>query len=241
MILNIANGSDNFNFQIIGSITQPVFRNGNILWVETDQKITGWEFSVEEPASSVEGAVWFITGISSTTSFNILKKNGITLYPIGAMQYIDNQWRNVNIYMCIENEWIKCSEAMKYLYNEGDECVALTGGWDGKKTQTYLYFGGTTASNNGVTNVATNKTFSCDGYTQLCIEYELLNTHDSWNGHFTFSLLNANASVSFQTRDITLNQKGVAAIDVTTIGEEVKFQTSVYYATVNIYKVYLLP
>lgn len=42
-------GSNSLNFKVVGGTTAPVNPKENTIWVNTDQKITGWHFGADEP------------------------------------------------------------------------------------------------------------------------------------------------------------------------------------------------
>lgn len=76
------------NFSVVGGTTQPSNPKENTIWVNTDVKITGWLFDVTEPENPTEGMLWIATGITSPVTLNVLKKDGITIHPLFAKQYI---------------------------------------------------------------------------------------------------------------------------------------------------------
>lgn len=92
------------------------------------------------------GAVWFSTGLSSPREFNALKKNCICIYPIYAKQWINGSWVRVTAMSYQSGEW---REWITYLYNKGDQCTDITGGWKGQIKENY-------------TGVAPGYTFNAD-------------------------------------------------------------------------------
>lgn len=122
-------GGASLNFKIVGN-PQPAEAKENTIWVDTDD-ITSWEFSPTEPENPVPGMVWVSTGTSSTVAFNALKKNGITVYPISAKQYIDGAWVNKTAESYQGGAWVEWLPAGA-LYWRGNECVDATGGWTSK-------------------------------------------------------------------------------------------------------------
>lgn len=122
-------GGASLNFKVFGGTSKPTNPKENTIWVNTDTDISGWVFSSEQPQKPVKGMVWFQTGTSAATAFNALKKNNITVYPTGCQQYVGGSWviKTAKIY---QNRWI---DWVTYLYNNGDECVDITGGWTSKK------------------------------------------------------------------------------------------------------------
>ena len=121
-----AGGASALNFNVVGGTSQPVNPKENTIWVNTQTEISGWVFSAEEPGEPAEGMVWISTGLSSTVEFNALKKNGIQVYPISAKQYISGAWVDKTAKIYQGGAW---KELITYLYNKGNECTDLTGGW----------------------------------------------------------------------------------------------------------------
>lgn len=136
-------GGPGLNFKVIGN-PQPETARENTVWVDTDHKITFWIFSAVRPETPQEGMVWFLTGKSSSAKFNTLRKNGVMVYPQSCEQYIDGQWVALSARVYLSGSWKSFS---LYLYDNGDECMDLTGGWNTKgnissgiaKNQTNMY------------------------------------------------------------------------------------------------------
>lgn len=122
-----AGGGTNLNFKLIGN-PQPENPKENTIWVNTDVKITGWYFNPIQPDAPQEGMVWIIISTSSTAEFNALKKNGIQIYPMAVKQYISGEFVNKPAKIMKNGAWLDIAGEV-YLYNSGDECTALTGGW----------------------------------------------------------------------------------------------------------------
>lgn len=119
-------GGAGLNFKIVGN-PQPAEAKENTIWVDTDVEITGWDFNTTEPANPVPGMVWIYHSTTSSAKFNALKKNGITLNPWAARQYIDGAWVGKPAAIWKNGEWV--SDWAPYLCNRGDECADFTGGW----------------------------------------------------------------------------------------------------------------
>lgn len=124
-------GSGGLNFQVIGGTTAPSNPKENMIWVNTSTKITSYIFSATQPTGSA-GMVWIITGTSSPAEFNALKKNGIQVYPLSAKQYVSGKWVDKTAKIYQGGAW---KEWITYLYNKGDECTDLTGGWSATATK----------------------------------------------------------------------------------------------------------
>lgn len=119
-------GGTGLNFKVVGN-PQPSNPIENTIWIDTDTPITSYIFSAVQPTGE-EGMVWISTGTSSTLAFNALKKNGITVYPLGAKQYVSGAWVDKTAKSYKNGEWVEwIPEGM--LYYRGNECDPVTGGW----------------------------------------------------------------------------------------------------------------
>lgn len=125
MELSRADGAS-LNFKVVGGLTQPSGPSENTIWVPTNAKITSYAVSPSEPAEPTDGMVWIKTGAASNVSFNALKKNEIAVYPNACYQLINGAWQSMAAKIYQNKAW---KEWRTYLYNLGDECVAVTGGW----------------------------------------------------------------------------------------------------------------
>lgn len=126
---NAGGGGGGLNFKVVGGSAQPGNPKENTIWVNTDTEITGWAFSATEPDSPVEGMVWFFTQKNSPVSMNALRKNSIMVYPTAAYQYVSGVWVSKTAMSYIGGQWL---DFVLYLYDTGDECIDVTGGWVSK-------------------------------------------------------------------------------------------------------------
>lgn len=124
-------GGASLNYKVVDGITQPTTSKENTVWVNTDVKITSHIFSATQPENPVEGMVWFQIGTQSAVLFNALKKNGIILHCLRAKQYISGAWVTKIAKSYQGGEWLEWI-ADTYLYNAGDACEDITGGWQGR-------------------------------------------------------------------------------------------------------------
>lgn len=116
------------NFEVVGGVYSPSAPGENTIWVNTAEEITGWVISPVEPVAG-EGKVWITVGSGSDGGFNALKKNALMVYPIGAKQYIDGAWESKAAKIYQEGQWRGFSVQALYLYQPGDTCVDVTGGY----------------------------------------------------------------------------------------------------------------
>ena len=118
MILNMAGGGGSpLNFKVVGN-PKPANPKENTIWLNTNDEITGWVFSVDEPTNPSAGMVWIPHGESSKISLNALKKNGIMLYPTGAKQYIGGAWVKKTTQIYQGGNWIGWAT---YLFNYSNQ------------------------------------------------------------------------------------------------------------------------
>lgn len=119
-------GGTELAIKIIGGMQRPETGKQGTIWINTDQKITGWTIQGEEPISPTEGMVW-INNITYA-SLNALKKNGIWFTPISAKQYTSGTWvKKIGEYYN-NNQWIAFFEATIHVtYPTGSICTATDG------------------------------------------------------------------------------------------------------------------
>ena len=120
-------GADLLNFKVVGN-PQPEVAKENTIWIDTDAPITGWIFSLTEPAQPREGMVWILTGKSSVAQFNALKKNALQVYPMQAKQYISGSWVLKSSALYQVEGWQALWDGT--LYDKGNHYVEITGGWE---------------------------------------------------------------------------------------------------------------
>ena len=149
MIFNMTGGGAPLNFKVVPN-PQPDTAKENTIWVDTD-RINNYYFSATQPENMVNYDVWFRVGTSSSVEFNALKKNGIQVYPLSAKQYVSGALVDVTAKTYKDGALV---EWMLYLYNAGDQCNSITGGWG---SSGYIDSGGATVS--GTLN-ANNMTIS---------------------------------------------------------------------------------
>lgn len=127
MIFNMTgSGGAPLNFEVVPN-PQPDTAKENTIWVDTD-RINNYYFSATQPEGMVDYDVWFLAGYSSSVEFNALKKNGIQVYPLSAMQMVSGALKDVTAKIYQGGKWADWITEC-YLYNEGDQCSDITGGW----------------------------------------------------------------------------------------------------------------
>lgn len=113
------------NYAVTGGTTQPNGRE-NLIWVNTEETITGHVFSTEEPGTPSEGLVWFVTGLASPVEFNAVKLGELRVYPLVCKQYVSGAWAQKSAKSYVNGAW---TDWVTLLYYDGNEYDDLTGGW----------------------------------------------------------------------------------------------------------------
>ena len=114
------------NFEVVVN-PQPTNPKENTIWVNTDAQIPKYYFSAAQPENMAEGEVWFSVDTSSDWEFNALKKDSLQIYPISAQQKVGGALSKVSVKIYQNGEWV---DLVTYLYNKGDKCTEITGGWE---------------------------------------------------------------------------------------------------------------
>lgn len=193
------------------------------------------------------GQVWIQTGLSSETSFNALKKNGITVCPIEAKQYSGGAWVERTAQSYQGGAWVEWWQGE--LYKSGRQYERLTGGWKivnasagvGALKNDHIYLG--YSGNSGRDAAAyTNNKIDFSGYKTLKAEVNILNLGDTYYG-FYLGVSNNKTSGNFEgfaayTKSRTLGR--------TTVSFDLSSYQGLYYAALNssvanaeVYKVWM--
>lgn len=127
-------GSSPLNFKIVAYATEEELVAAtppeNTIGVVTTTPLNGWIFSSEEPTENlVDGLIWVQIDSSSDVAFNALKKNSMMVYPSISYQYLSGSWNELTTKSYLNNSWVDWYVWDGYLYNAGDECTDITGGW----------------------------------------------------------------------------------------------------------------
>ena len=110
------NGSAGTGLTIVSGLTEPVKPKENMIWVKSDKAGKKYVFAEDAPEAPAEGLIWFsATGDGIITQANV---------------YADGAWNRVDAYMYLSGAWVHIASAVVYLYNKGDTCDAVSGGWE---------------------------------------------------------------------------------------------------------------
>lgn len=116
------------DFKIVGGMTKPSSPKENTIWVNTGAEITGYYFSVSEPENMTDGEVWIRTGDDAFVEFSATKDNLVMVYPISAQQCVSGSLKPVPASIYQGGLWTPFWNGI--LYDQGDEHVDVTGGWE---------------------------------------------------------------------------------------------------------------
>lgn len=231
---NAGGGGSSLNFKVIAVASESALPSSaaeNTIAVITTTAITSYVFSSSAPTSPAEGMVWFATGTASTVGFNAVKKNGLWVYPTGCQQYVSGTWVTKTAKTYKSGAWV---EWRLYLYNAGDECTDITGGWttsgyaipsgqEGylnpllKESNRFVSNGG----NSTLSMLGTNLPVDTTGYSTLKTLANVTGTFSSTTINSTFFLSGLLTKSYFLKSDISVKNHGLGqqtlAIDISSI------------------------
>lgn len=165
-----------------GTVEPETASEGNI-WVNTSTPISGWAYSLTEPANPTEGKVWLVA--SAGIALDTLASGNITISPLSARQYIGGVWVTKEAKSFVNGEW---KDWLTLLINGADECVDVTGGWESLAVNIsgigtsaralnvthgadYIQLTGGAGGQGGM--YVTKNKITCDGSTSLRISGEI--------------------------------------------------------------------
>ena len=176
VLLTRRGGGANLNFRVtrypLGTDLSGVTGKTNEIAVLTDNLINGWQFSTQEPENPQTGDIWIKTAETSNISFDALKKNHIVLRLMAVYQYETGAWTKKDSAVYQNGAW-HIFEI--WIYNRGDQCTDVTGGFDVKVVygsvyfyDTYIQFNSSSQYGTRSTIYTTNK-IDLSGKTKLCV------------------------------------------------------------------------
>ena len=239
------------NFDVVGGTMQPTNPIENMIWVNTSTSITGWYFTAEQPENMTEGEVWFPIGTASNMEFNVLKENNITVCPLDAQQYIGGTLVDVTAMSYQSGEWIDWINTM-YLYNAGNKCEDITGGWTEVKGSHGYVTWNSTSFNITYTNVSpgryahiyTKNKINVSNYKTLTVEVTS-NTSDNavyaglCQSVYTGSDAVTSHFAAYKSISNSSNPQ-VVTIDISGLTEgSYYFEFTAFYGNVTVSKIYL--
>ena len=239
--LNQSGGGTDLNFKVVGGTTEPTNPKENMIWVNTSATIPSWIFSATEPEAPIEGMAWITVGTDSHAEFNALKKNGIQVYPHFAKQYVGGAWEEKIAKTYQGGEWVDWQSELYhylYLYNYGDTCDSITGGWTGLSIADD---GGGQWGYGGI--MYTNGKVPISQYSKLVILYKWIDSGGSSGASVAITVNSGQqtsgtkyASFDFNKTTGTLH---TATINIASLTADAYIRGASYYGTGRIYQVYM--
>lgn len=130
MILNMA-GAGGSALKVISAASVdalPAAATEGTIGVITDVAISNFVIDFVTLSAPKEGTVFLSESKVSNVPINAAKDpNIVNLYPVTCTQYVSGVWLPKDFRIRKNNEWVTVET---YLYSEGNEFTALTGGWD---------------------------------------------------------------------------------------------------------------
>lgn len=122
-------GGGGEKIKALSGTTAPDTAGENALWVQTETPVTDYVFSPVQPESAAEGTVWLRT-IGEGVNFILDKKQKLRFNIESACQYVNGEWISVDISLYDGTGWEKLTSRRLYLFENGDVCTDVTGGWE---------------------------------------------------------------------------------------------------------------
>lgn len=205
----------------------------NEIAVLTNTRITDWTMAAEEPELPETGSLWILFGLSTINSINVLKKHTIRLNPMYVRQYETGTWKKKSAYIYRDGSWHDLAFS---LYDEGDTCDILTGGWiatdaapqSGTHTVPEVTFG---ASAMSISFINTGTVVTKDKVDLSLIKKLFLKgtfTNNRTNFYFGIGNVVGRADVKQVQIRPTLNEEGVWELDVAEYNDS-------YYVYMNVW------
>lgn len=181
---NARGGGGGLNLKVVGGTTQPTNPRENTIWVKTTTAITGYVLSPTQPETGTEGLVWLKTA-DTGVEINVGRKNAVLLHLAMGTLYTGSAWKDVECFVFRNEVWTQFSFLRTYLYNAGDQCAALTGGWKitnhgsgtSKLLDSYIEASHSGGSNR-ISNIHTVSKVNINGYSKLCAQLEVTEVSD---------------------------------------------------------------
>ena len=129
MIFNVTSGGGYGLFlRVLGGTSQPTTPREGTIWVNTSALKPDYILSATQPGSPASGLVWIKLG-SDGVSLPVDKKGTLAITLAGCAVYNGRTWDNVDAWVYTGGKWVQFSFTIVYLYNKGDLCTDITGGW----------------------------------------------------------------------------------------------------------------
>lgn len=127
-IAAISTGAE-LDYTVACTAERPTAPVKNTLWVQNGADTSDVRFSLTAPSTPASNTLWIEQGAQSPAPFEPIKDGGITVYPRRVKQYdaSTGTWTLRRAEFYNGTEW---AEFRIPIYDFGDECTALSGGWN---------------------------------------------------------------------------------------------------------------
>lgn len=169
MIFNMSGGggSGGLYYTVVCQANEPAKKEGRI-WVKSSVPMTSFEFTnpwsgTGNGAVAISGNVGGANPLSTNNVIEVFntKRSGINhrekITPTACNQMQNGAWVLVDAYVCHSDTWVQFSWPRFYLYNRGDSCNAITGGWRSDNGSSWLATGTYNINDNGNIYLKGNK------------------------------------------------------------------------------------
>ena len=187
-------GGFGLNLKIVNGATMPSNPRENTVWVETTVAIKSYAIQISAPENPTEGMLFLKNKEGVGVEVNIGKKNPLNVRLSAAQLYTGGKWTNLNAYVYINSEWKQFSIAFDgRLYDNGDQCTDITGGW-GIADYKYVNSSGKesapgagtlksdcmhlVSTSTKITMLGTAKPIDLDGLKTLTVDWKVLGCYD---------------------------------------------------------------
>lgn len=178
-------GGVSLNFDVKAYATEELLKAAtpreNTIGVVTSTDISSWVFSATEPSEPSDGMVWISVATSSPVAFNSIKAKTLMVYPVSSKQYEGDKWVYKTSFNYQNSEWV---EWFIYLYNAGNECTDITGGfyYEAKRPQSNQNSGGTASLTKNQSNMILTQTSTAGAFgSAICAANNKINLTDVKN------------------------------------------------------------
>ena len=113
---------------VIYGATRPADAAENTVWCKTDIDAPGYIVSPVQPTGCDSGTLWVKTA-DSGNKVELGTKNPIVLLISGVRQLSGRTWNTMEYSVFVSGAWTEIGSGETYIFNNGDKCTAVTGGW----------------------------------------------------------------------------------------------------------------
>lgn len=127
-------GDVKLNYSIAFSDERPSEPTKNTIWIQEGVQTSDIKICLSTaPEAPTDDMLWIEQGIRSQAPFEAVNNSGLIVYPLKTKQYSlsDQAWVFHHAELFDGEKWIDLSIP---IYNYGDECTSLSGGWNVSST-----------------------------------------------------------------------------------------------------------